>query len=73
MCVSPTFFSAQSTIDEAPVICLNVHISSSSMTILFGIGVSLSVSSSSSSGSTFELPTNKIRQVRHSSDMNVDT
>jgi hypothetical protein len=63
MCVSPTFCSAQSIIDGVRVICLNICLSSSCVTILFEIGVSLSVSSSSSSGSAFEQPTIKIRQV----------
>jgi hypothetical protein len=71
MCVSPTFCSAQSTIDGVLVICLNVRLSSSSVTILFRIGVSLFVSSSSSGGSVLEWPTIKIRQVRHKYAMNV--
>jgi hypothetical protein len=73
MCVTFTFFSAQSTIDETPMICFNVHVSSSSVTIMFEIGVSPSISSSSSSGSVFERPINNIRQVRHKYDANVVT
>jgi hypothetical protein len=73
MCVSPTFYSAQSIIDGVPVICLNVRLLSSFVTILFGIGVSLSVSSSSSSGSAFEQPIIKIRQVWHKYDVNIVT
>jgi hypothetical protein len=71
MCVPPMFCLAQSTIDDEPVIHLNVSVSSSYVTILFEIEVSLSVSSSSSNGSVFERPTNKIREVRHNYAMNV--